>query len=95
MVVNGGFSAVSEALFMRKPMVVIPVPRHAEQWANGESIRRLGLGIVATEEGLEEAIDARIRRIEEFRAAFSALPLFPTAPKLLPNLSWVWRKMRQ
>jgi UDP:flavonoid glycosyltransferase YjiC (YdhE family) len=74
-VVNGGFSAVSEALFLRKPMVVIPVPRHAEQWANGESIRRLGLGIVATEEGLEEAIDAALRRIGEFRAACKALPV--------------------
>ena len=73
-VVNGGFSAVSEALFLRKPMVVIPVPRHAEQWANGEGIRRLGLGIVATEDGLEEAIDAALQRIGEFRAAFKALP---------------------
>jgi UDP:flavonoid glycosyltransferase YjiC (YdhE family) len=73
-VVNGGFSAISEALFLRKPMVVIPVPRHAEQWANGEGIRRLGLGIVATEEGLEAAIDAALRRIGEFRAAFNALP---------------------
>ena len=61
-------------MFLRKPMVVIPVPRHAEQWANGEGIRRLGLGIVATEEGLEAAIDAALRRIGEFRAAFNALP---------------------
>lgn len=73
-VVNGGFSAVSEALFLRKPMVVIPVPRHAEQWANGEGVRRLGLGMVATEEGLEEAIDAALGRIGEFRAAYAALP---------------------
>ena len=74
MVVNGGFSAVSEALFLRKPMVVIPVPRHAEQWANGEGVRRLGLGVVATEEGLEEAIDAALGRIGELRAAYDALP---------------------
>ncbi len=73
-VVNGGFSAVSEALFLRKPMVVIPVPRHAEQWANGEGVRRLGLGMVAAEEGLEEAIDTALGRIDEFRAAYRALP---------------------
>ena len=76
-VVNGGFSAVSEALFMRKPMVVIPVPRHAEQWANGETIRRLGLGIVATEDGIEIAIDTAIQRIGELRHAFGALPDLP------------------
>ena len=73
-VVNGGFSAVSEALFLRKPTVVIPVPRHAEQWVNGDSVRRLGLGIVTGEAELEDAIDVALERIDEFRAAFSALP---------------------
>ena len=73
-VVNGGFSAVSEAVVLNKPMVVIPVPRHAEQWANGETIRRLGLGICATEEGLEDAIDAALARVGDFRAAYGALP---------------------
>jgi hypothetical protein len=73
-VVNGGFSAVSEALFLRKPMVVVPVPRHAEQWANGECIRRLGAGIAATEEALEDAIDAALQRIDELRAAIDTLP---------------------
>jgi len=75
LVVNGGFSAVSEALVLRKPVVVIPVPRHAEQWANGECVRRLGLGLVAAEEGLEEAIDAALARIGEFRIAYDALPV--------------------
>ena len=42
-VVNGGFSAVSEALFLRKPTVVIPVPRHAEQWVNGDTVGVWGL----------------------------------------------------
>jgi len=73
-VINGGFSAVSEALVLRKPMVVIPVPRHAEQWANGETIRRLGLGLGADEDGLEEAIDAALGWIEVFRAGYAALP---------------------
>ena len=73
-VINGGFSAVSEALVLRKPMVVIPVPRHAEQWANGETIRRLGLGISAGEERLEEAIDDALGWIDTFRAGYGALP---------------------
>lgn len=77
MVINGGFSAVSEALFMRKPMVVIPVPRHAEQWANGATIRRMGLGLVATEVELESAIDTALGRIGELRHAFGALPDLP------------------
>ena len=74
-VVNGGFSAVSEALVLRKPMVVIPVPRHAEQWANGETIHRLGVGITAPEDELENAIDGALARLDSFRAAYSALPM--------------------
>jgi UDP:flavonoid glycosyltransferase YjiC (YdhE family) len=73
-VVNGGFSAVSEAVFLRKPTIVIPVPRHAEQWVNGDTIERLGLGLVATEAGLEDAIDGALERIAEFRAGYAALP---------------------
>lgn len=85
-VVNGGFSAVSEALFMRKPMVVIPVPRHAEQWANGEGIRRLGLGMVGTEDGLDEAIDVALQRIGEFRAAYDVLPALANGAKRAAEL---------
>lgn len=72
--INGGFSAVSEALVFRKPMVVIPVPRHAEQWANAETIHRLGLGMISTEEQLEDALDVALERIDDFRTAFNNHP---------------------
>ncbi len=39
-------------------MVIIPVPRHAEHGANGKTIRRLGLGLDAAEDEIEDAIDA-------------------------------------
>lgn len=74
-VVNGGFSAVSEVFTMRTPVVVVPVPRHAEQWVNARTIVHLGVGLAATEEGLEEAMAAGLRRIDEFRAAYSRLPV--------------------
>ena len=48
-VVNGGFSAVSEMFCMEKPLVVIPVPNHAEQWANAYNIEKLGVGFMASE----------------------------------------------
>ena len=43
-VINGGFSAVSECFCLHKPMVVVPVPRHAEQWVNARTIEHLGVG---------------------------------------------------
>ena len=64
LVVNGGCSAVSEALVLRKPMVVLPVPRHAEQWVNSRIVRHLGVGIAAGEAGLEDAIDAALAGID-------------------------------
>lgn len=74
LVVNGGFSAVSEAFVMRKPLIVIPVPNHAEQWINARTICDLGVGMMAKEEELPVAIDQALARIDQFRAAYAALP---------------------
>lgn len=74
LVVNGGFSAVSEAFVMRKPLIVIPVPHHAEQWVNGRTIRELGVGTMAREEELEEAIPTALSKIDTYRSAYARLP---------------------
>jgi UDP:flavonoid glycosyltransferase YjiC (YdhE family) len=76
-VVNGGFSAVSEAFVMRKPLIVIPVPNHAEQWVNARTICELGVGMMAREEELESALTEGLARIESFRAAYARLPSAP------------------
>ena len=73
-VVNGGFSAVSEMFWMRKPLVVVPVPRHAEQWINARTIERLGVGLMAREDNYEEVMVKALDRIDEFRRAYDALP---------------------
>jgi UDP:flavonoid glycosyltransferase YjiC (YdhE family) len=73
-VVNGGFSAVSEVFNMRTPVVVVPVPRHAEQWLNARTIVHLGVGLSATEDGLEGAMTEGLRRLHELRAAYERLP---------------------
>jgi len=49
LVINGGYSAVSEAFVLQKPVFVVPVPGHAEQFVNAGLVRDLGLGFVATE----------------------------------------------
>ena len=73
-VVNGGFSAVSEMFFTRTPMVVVPVPRHAEQWINARVIEALGVGVMSSETDMEEAMRLAAERVEEFRAAYARLP---------------------
>jgi len=73
-VVNGGFSAVSEAFCMQKPMVVIPVPRHAEQWVNARTVEHLGVGVMSDEENLEKQLLAAFDRIDDLRQAYKRLP---------------------
>jgi UDP:flavonoid glycosyltransferase YjiC (YdhE family) len=50
LVINAGYSAVSEAFVLRKPVFVVPVPGHAEQSVNARLVQDLGLGFVATEQ---------------------------------------------
>ena len=59
MVVNGGYSAVSEAIVLRKPVVVIPIENHAEQFINALTVESLGLGLMADQTTAPVAI-ARI-----------------------------------
>jgi UDP:flavonoid glycosyltransferase YjiC (YdhE family) len=72
-VVNGGFSAVSEMFWMRKPVVVVPVPNHAEQWINARTIKHLGVGMIASQENYEEVMLEAVSRIDEFRAGYTAI----------------------
>lgn len=74
LLVNGGFSAVSEAFALRKPMVVLPVPNHAEQWVNGRTIEKLGVGFMAGEHDIEQAMLRAVERIDELRSAYARLP---------------------
>jgi UDP:flavonoid glycosyltransferase YjiC (YdhE family) len=49
LVINGGYSAVSEAFVLGKPVFVVPVAGHAEQFVNASMVQDLGLGFIAQE----------------------------------------------
>ena len=66
MVVNGGFSAVSEAVVLRKPVVVIPVENHAEQFINALLVEKAGLGLSATIENVTFKMEVMMDRFAEF-----------------------------
>lgn len=76
-VVNGGFSAVSEMFWMRKPMVVVPVPAHAEQWINGRTIKEMGVGLVAGVHNYEDVMLEAFSRIDEFRDGYNRIGAIP------------------
>lgn len=57
MVINAGFSAVSEVLLLNKFCVVVPIPNHAEQLVNALVLARLGRAIISSEDKLRGAVD--------------------------------------
>jgi hypothetical protein len=56
LVINGGYSAFSEAIALNKTTFVIPVPGHAEQMVNARLIRDLGYGFMASETNVMDQI---------------------------------------
>ena len=52
LVINAGFSAVSEACILNKFTLVIPILGHAEQYINAILLQESGLGEIATEENV-------------------------------------------
>ncbi|WP_400192042.1 MJ1255/VC2487 family glycosyltransferase [Hymenobacter sp. B81] len=43
-VTNGGFSLISEAIYLRKPVCAIPIPAQFEQWLNAAQVEQQGYG---------------------------------------------------
>ncbi|MBD2766451.1 UDP-glucuronosyltransferase [Hymenobacter sp. BT664] len=43
-VTNGGFSLISEAVFLRKPICAVPIPAQFEQWLNAAQVEKMGYG---------------------------------------------------
>jgi uncharacterized protein (TIGR00661 family) len=70
---NGGFSLLSEALSLRKPILSIPVQGHCEQLINAHYLQKLNYGLMAhtASHAVLKTFFARLRR---YREALKALP---------------------
>ena len=42
---NGGFSLISEAVYLHKPVCAVPIPAQFEQWLNAAEITKCGYGV--------------------------------------------------
>lgn len=56
LVINGGFSSISEALAMAKPMVVIPLKGHIEQKVNALWVKENKMGLISSWDNLKTSI---------------------------------------
>lgn len=59
-VTTAGFNAISEAAYLGKPMLVIPVAHHFEQYCNAKEVERLQLGITRETFDLEATTNIEV-----------------------------------
>ncbi len=43
-----GFQTTAEALFLEKPLLIIPIPKQYEQWCNAEALKEFDVEVVET-----------------------------------------------
>jgi uncharacterized protein (TIGR00661 family) len=67
LIINAGFSAVSEAVLLRKPCVVIPIDNHAEQYVNAQIMERKGYAVIAGLDNVWEKTDEIITNYDAYR----------------------------
>jgi len=68
LVVQGGFSSVSETVALRRPTVVVPIAHHAEQHVNASIVEELGLGLAAEGPEAGRKVNEVLARHAEFAA---------------------------
>lgn len=66
MIINAGFSAVSEAAVLGIPSLVLPVKNHAEQFVNAKIYNELQLGIEGTPNKEKECLDKLIKDYQKY-----------------------------
>jgi uncharacterized protein (TIGR00661 family) len=70
---NGGFSLISEALHLRKPVLSFPLAGQFEQWVNGAQVERMGWGR-RFDAFSPDSAKAFLYDLPDFEAALSARP---------------------
>jgi len=65
-IVNGGFTAISEALYLKKPIFCLPIRHQYEQLFNAKCVERMGVG-VSHQKFLEEDFQAFLANLGSFQ----------------------------
>ncbi len=63
---RAGHGVITKSMFYRKPMVLIPIPDHTEQWNNAKTCVKLGFGVILeqrqiTAENLNEVLNEALK----------------------------------
>jgi UDP:flavonoid glycosyltransferase YjiC (YdhE family) len=74
-IIQGGFSSISEMLALGKLMVVAPIPGHAEQRVNARTVEAMGLGVACEDGRLDVALARLDEREQDIRRALAESPM--------------------
>ncbi|MCF7871686.1 hypothetical protein K9L97_01505 [Candidatus Woesearchaeota archaeon] len=72
-IVNGGFTVISEALYLGKPILAIPIKKQIEQEINGYALKKTGYGNCTKKltfedlENFEKNLDKYYKKIEKIK----------------------------
>ena len=66
-IINSGYSAITEAIFMKKPMISIPIENHSEQWLNAKKIEDNNYGLISSLANLKESYKKFSKNFEEYQ----------------------------
>jgi uncharacterized protein (TIGR00661 family) len=65
-VANGGFTLLGESVYLRRPLLAVPVRKQFEQVLNARYLQKEGYGIAA-EEATGEVLDQFLERLPDLR----------------------------
>lgn len=71
-IINGGFTTLSEALYLKKPVLAIPIEKHFEQFYNAYNIERMGYGSYAERLTVDKLIAFK-KDLENYKAAITRM----------------------
>ncbi|MFA6888904.1 MAG: MJ1255/VC2487 family glycosyltransferase [Candidatus Woesearchaeota archaeon] len=89
-IINGGFSVLSEALYLQKPVFAIPIRRQYEQILNGYYLQKLGYGVSVKNISIENFTQF-LKNKKVYEKNIKKMKwdnnkkLFETLEKLIPN----------
>lgn len=91
-ILNGGFTTISEALYLKKPILCVPVKKQFEQVFNATYIEKLGYGL-KYDELSKESVAYFLKKLPEFKLNLAAYNsgdnslLFEKLEKVIKKLS--------
>lgn len=70
LVTNAGFSSISEAYILQKPLICLPIANHAEQYANAKIVEKIGFGTIANEYNIVDKLIEVSNNYERIKKSF-------------------------